>query len=332
MSTIFSLISRKRGFSLVELMIAMVLGLFLIGGVVSVFLANRQVYRQNENLGRMQENARYAFEIVGRDVREAGGIVCGSKFTPTNTISNPSTNWWSSWNDGTKNTNGIRGFEGKQSDEDFPQAFGTAAASRVEGADDDTTPDALITQSASGNTFGITAHDPTGTHNFTLNTTGHGFSIGDAIMACDYTKAALFTITGPSGSNPISGNQIEHATTVLQTLIFQSGGQLARLSASAWYIGFNGRGGRSLYRVPLGGNSEEIAEGVTDLQIQYLVKDVNNNLPDSYVDADNITTPDEWKRVVAVRIVFTLSSLEAVGTGNVALTRNWNTVVTLRNR
>jgi type IV pilus assembly protein PilW len=69
-----SIYQRNDGFSLVELMIAMLLGLFIIGGVISVFLSNRVAYRQNENLARMQENARYAFEVVGRDIREVGGI------------------------------------------------------------------------------------------------------------------------------------------------------------------------------------------------------------------------------------------------------------------
>jgi type IV pilus assembly protein PilW len=330
MNTKFSFIRLKRGFSLVELMIAMVLGLFLIGGVVSVFLANRQVYRQNESLARMQENARYTFEVVARDVREAGGITCGSNLTPTNTVPNASDNWWSSWEDGTNDINGIRGFEAKENDDDFPKAFGTAATSRVEGDDDGTppTPDALIIQSAVGNPFFITAHDRTTNHKFTLNTEDHGFSVNQVVMACDYSQAALFKISG------VDDEHIEHTSTVLQTVpAFQSGGQLTLLSANAWYIGFNGRGGKSLYRLSVGGISEEIAEGVTDMQIMYLEatgKESSGNwiLPVDYIEADSVT---HWNQVVAVRIVFTLSSLETVGTDNAALIRTWNTVVTLRN-
>jgi len=52
---------RNDGFSLVELMIAMLLGLFIIGGVISVFLSNRVAYRQNENLARMHSARFLAF-------------------------------------------------------------------------------------------------------------------------------------------------------------------------------------------------------------------------------------------------------------------------------
>ena len=347
MSIKIAFVHRRSGFSLVELMIAMVLGLFLIGGVVSVFLANRQVYRQNENLARMQENARYAFEILARDIREAGGIVCRADLEPTNTLASPSTNWWSSWNDGTNNTNGIRGFEGRQSNEDFPQALCTEAeavtdanhcrALRVEGADDDATPDALIIQSASGNPFLITAHNPAPAdgHKFTLNTEDHGFSANQVVMACDYSQAALFKISG------VDDEHIEHSSTVLQTPpAFQSGGQLTLLSANAWYISFNGRIapngaiGRSLYRLPVTGPAEEIAEGVTDMQISYLEASARNAmgfwvLPNEYKPADEVM---DWRNVVAVRIKFTLASLEAVGTDGGVLSRTWDTVVTLRNR
>lgn len=333
MNSFFKTSRQHQGFSLVELMIAMMLGLFLIGGVISVFLSNREVYRQNENLARMQENARYAFEVLGRDVREAGGIVCGANFAPTNVVTNPSNNWWSSWNDGTNNINGIRGFYGKQNNASFPKAFGTAAASRVEGTDDATTPDALIVLSASTQSYTITTHVPTATPpTFTLNTTSHRFSVGEVIMACDYGKAALFQVTGPSVLNDTNlandGNTVEHSSALVNA--FQSGGQLTPLSASAWYIGFNGRGGRSLYRIYLSGNPEEIAEGVTDLQLFYLTKDASGNLPTSYVrDTTGIT---DWSRVVAVRMVFTMQSLENVGIGATPLTRTWNTVITLRNR
>ncbi len=47
-----------RGFSLVELMISMLLGLVIIGAATGVILANRQSYRTNEGLSQIQESAR----------------------------------------------------------------------------------------------------------------------------------------------------------------------------------------------------------------------------------------------------------------------------------
>src|SRR3546814_1117931 len=48
--------SGQAGFSLVELMISLVLGLIVIGGVTTVFLSNQQSYRSNEGLSQLQEN------------------------------------------------------------------------------------------------------------------------------------------------------------------------------------------------------------------------------------------------------------------------------------
>lgn len=329
---------RHSGFSLVELMIAMLLGLILIAGVIAVFLSNRQVYRQNENLARMQENARYAFEVVGRDVREAAGIPCGSNMPTGNVLNNAASNWWSNWGDG------VHGYEGNET---LPaQATGTGTGQRVAGTD------AVIVYSGTGdNGVVITDHNAASAQ-FKVNTTAHGFVDGDIVLVCDYKQAAILQITNANSSNATvvhntGGSQTPGncskglgyptvCTTNGTAYTFENGGFMTKLAANAWYIGFNGRGGRSLYRVRLtrsGSNAatvaEEMAEGVTDLQIQYLAKDASGNLPVSYVDADSVT---DWTRVVATRIVFTLQSLEAVGTNAAALSRTWNTVVTLRNR
>jgi len=49
----------------------MVIGLFLTAGIVQVFVANKQTYRFNEALARMQENGRYALELITSDLRMA---------------------------------------------------------------------------------------------------------------------------------------------------------------------------------------------------------------------------------------------------------------------
>jgi type IV pilus assembly protein PilW len=64
----------QRGFTLVELMIGMTLGLILIGGVVAVFLQSRQSFRVDENVARMQDQARFAMGELTRDVRMAGFV------------------------------------------------------------------------------------------------------------------------------------------------------------------------------------------------------------------------------------------------------------------
>lgn len=63
---------RQCGLTLVELMIAMTLGLLILLAVASVYLGSRQTYRMQEENARLQETGRYALEVLGRSIRQAG--------------------------------------------------------------------------------------------------------------------------------------------------------------------------------------------------------------------------------------------------------------------
>ncbi len=63
---------QQLGLTLVELMIAMVIGLVLVGGVIQIFVANNQTYRVTENMSRVQENGRFVLDNLGKIVRLAG--------------------------------------------------------------------------------------------------------------------------------------------------------------------------------------------------------------------------------------------------------------------
>jgi hypothetical protein len=59
------------GFTLVELMIALLLGIFLIGAIVLTFVANQNSTRDAEALSRIQESVRISSEYLVRDARNA---------------------------------------------------------------------------------------------------------------------------------------------------------------------------------------------------------------------------------------------------------------------
>ena len=62
----------QRGFTLVELMIALTLSLFLIGAVILTFISGRGASLEAEQLARTQENLRFASDFLARDIRNAG--------------------------------------------------------------------------------------------------------------------------------------------------------------------------------------------------------------------------------------------------------------------
>ena len=63
---------KQNGFSLIELMLALVTGLLLMIGAIQVLLASKATFRTNEDVARIQENGRFAINILARGVRMAG--------------------------------------------------------------------------------------------------------------------------------------------------------------------------------------------------------------------------------------------------------------------
>jgi len=61
----------QRGLSLVELMVAMAIGTFLLAGAITVFGKTRDLYRTNDAAARLQETARYAMSTIEADLRMA---------------------------------------------------------------------------------------------------------------------------------------------------------------------------------------------------------------------------------------------------------------------
>jgi len=327
----FVLLARQRGLTLVELMIAITLGLIVLASVIGVLLANRESYRTSEALSRMQENARFAFEALGRSIRAAGGNPCGATKV-ANVLNNQGTTWWANWGN-----NAVRGYEAN--DAQFPQSVGSGVAQRVAGTD------ALILMSAAlDEGVVITDHNPNSAQ-FKVNTTQHGLADGDIVMACDNDHAAIFQVTNANSNNVTivhntgAGNPgncskglgypTDCGSVNGNLYTFAGNGFLAKLSAEAWYIGNNSRGGRSLYRIYLAtsGNNptttpEEVVPDVRDMQLAYLASGAND-----YTPADSMT---DWSQVRAVRLEITTEAPDVKFNG-AALTRTWATVVQIRN-
>jgi type IV pilus assembly protein PilW len=64
--------TRQRGFSLVEILVALTISMLLLGGVLQIFLSSKQAYRVQDSLSRVQENGRFAVDYLGRYIRLAG--------------------------------------------------------------------------------------------------------------------------------------------------------------------------------------------------------------------------------------------------------------------
>jgi type IV pilus assembly protein PilW len=64
--------SRHRGFTLIEVMIALTIGMALTLVVSMLFINSRRTYATTDDVSRMQENIRYTYQLLTRMVHFAG--------------------------------------------------------------------------------------------------------------------------------------------------------------------------------------------------------------------------------------------------------------------
>jgi type IV pilus assembly protein PilW len=67
-----------RGVTLIELMVAMLLGLLVAGGIITIFLSTSNSNRVQTQLARMQEDGRFAIGQLNDDLAMAGGTYCNN--------------------------------------------------------------------------------------------------------------------------------------------------------------------------------------------------------------------------------------------------------------
>jgi type IV pilus assembly protein PilW len=343
----------QTGFGMVELLVAVALGLIIIAGVVSLFVNNQRSFATNESMARLQENARISFELMAREVRQAGGNACGARvYANMNSGAHPADpavtpiDWQVDWENGT--------VVGYGSEDTIPGVTtGTAATNHVEDTDA-----IKVLSGASGDTYDVTAHVPS-TQTITLDGK-KGPAANDLVMICDSRTAALFTAS--KGTTVVDDYEMGHAATngagtavncgvdlayptncdtATGAREFKVGSKVNKLTAAIWYVGYNGRGGKSLFRLNEKDTAEEIAEGVEDLQLDYLTRNLSSGLLATEwkraKDDDSITDGvDDWagatNEVVAVRIKLTLATVANIGTDNQPIKREMIYVANLRNR
>lgn len=63
---------RARGLTLVELMVTMALGLFLVGVMGTIFLGSKGTFQSQNQVARLQESARFSVDTISADLRMAG--------------------------------------------------------------------------------------------------------------------------------------------------------------------------------------------------------------------------------------------------------------------
>ena len=352
---------RQSGLSLVEIMVALTLGVVLLTGVIQIYASTKSTYRMQDNLARLQENGRFALSFLSRDVRMAGYHGCTTFGPVTNTLNNPSSLQYDF-------TVGLTGYNDVGASP--PAALSGAGVVPASGTDvivvrrNVDEPVRVVKNNSSAQMFvEVLSQVPGGCKDGSDRVSG--LCSNDILMVSDCIKSRVFqagnlqvtgtppdlNITHPSSGTP--GNAISSWGGAGSPAEEQFGddAEIVRLGSYAYFISnkvVNGATMPVLNRYD-GGQVFELVEGVEDMQVTYGEDTDGDRTADVYRDADAVF---DWSAVVSARIHLLLRTNEnnltdapldyvfngatvagaSMATGDRHLRREFTTTVTLRNR
>lgn len=315
-SKLFGGAKRQSGLSLIELMIALALGLLLTLGVVQIFLGSSQTYRLSDALGKVQENVRFSLGTLQYDARMAGhfGCLIGEPFNQldqTDAAYDPTI-----YENGT-----VIGWEATDTGlgDEFTITTLEASGNAWSNGTGDTIPANIQGQIIPGTDFLVLSGgqradvdldgNPGGNAN-TLGTDGNSNIPAGTILtvvASDCSGADLFQKTNNTNSAGLTkgaGGSPGNVTPVNDKFNgdYDDEADIYIFSSTAYFIGEGASGEPALFRERLDAGATgavELAEGVENMQILYGVATGTDRAADRYVTAANVTN---WDQVVSVRM------------------------------
>lgn len=321
-----------KGFSLIELMIAMVLGVLLTVGVVELYLDSSETYRLTEGVASIQENSRFVTDRLGHHLRQAepGGCSFREALDPGKYFAEDSRRG----EDGS-----IRDLRDLPSDWPLPEEAGVIGWESSETALSDAADGAGSLSNSTATDFpaGVNSGDFVGGSDVLIvqGSMGHAINLGtgggDDISLdspSDIAEGTTVELVSPDCSN---GSRFINGSDDTESAISVAGEDLGNQAgininddlvdnpnvsvhifrSTLYYVGENPNGNPSLYRQTLNnpGNSipspQELVVGVENMQVLYGLG--NENGATEYVTAADEDL-DDWSDVVSVRLGFVMAS------------------------
>jgi len=306
----------SAGFGLVELMVALVIGMILMAGISSVFVSNKKTYTQNDSLARLQENGRVAMQLLSRDIRSSGYYGCNYDKDNITSLLTAATSF--SW-DVANRVEAIE-FGGT--------VAGTAWSPSNTVVDTVQVPALPNTDAIAIRFVDISSAAPVtvvmkqDTEVISVDPTTTGIQKNDILLLADCSTSDIFQVT--AYNEGATADTVEHDTTggfnstSALTKAYSTNAKLYKLQTIVYYIGTGTNGEPALFR-----GSQEIVEGIQNLQILY-GKDEQKKTrvyepkqADRYLNATLVNNGQtnfagmvpEWEDVVSVRVAVLARSL-----------------------
>ena len=324
-------INKNNGLTLVEVMVAVVIGLIIMAGVMQIYLSNKQTYRMTEGLSRLQENGRFATYFLVRDIRMAGYQGCKSRSASTTIIASPGPG-----DDVYNKDQSLSAVDNTTTGNIDLDADGTNEITSVLSNTD------VITiqyakpcgGSLTGNMTPANANIPIAWPN-TCNLQQNDYFI---ISDCQSADIAKVTNT-PNQSGTVQtikhgGNTTPAPAIPMLSKLYGSGAEIFTLASYTFYLQNNAQGVPSLWRRDnASGATEELVEDIDDLQLLYGEDTDGSGVANRYVDAASVS---DMADVVSIRFIISARtpednlSVQNAGTDN-RIRKQFSTTIAIRN-
>lgn len=288
---------RYRGFGLIELMIAITLGLILSTAIIQVFLASRTTYQVQESLSMIQENARFGMHFMGKEIRMSGYMGCNSLGNVNvNVIAKPAS---------AVAFVPLLGENNVGNSNDFNALPGSDTLEIKRGSDE------MIT---------LTGNLALGNDQLRIEDNTHNFVKGDYLLASDCSSADIFRITNAPKKAGEGTTTLIHDTSANSSSnlskVYGADTDIYGFETTRFFVRDTGRtnaSGQAIYSLfsqqrAIGsggtmGAAVELIEGVENLQLEYGIDANEDRAIDRYVDASLVS---DWNTVVSVKVELTL--------------------------
>lgn len=306
-----------RGFSVVELMVAMAISLLLLTGVVSIFVSSKSSYETNERFSRIQENGRFALDAIIGDLRASGFVGCARQPTYLSTSLNSS---------GTLQWNflagPVTGFQATGANTWVP-TMDASIASPSSGSD------VVVARVPMRERVSLPLTADMGSPTATMQVaagSSKGVRTGDIAMAYSCEAISVFQVSGYDSatgviSHDASAGSPGNANNTVNYTYRQAVTSVVPVETVAYYIAPATRvtdaadpapaGTTSLWRRRGMNATEELVEGIEQIQVQYGVDTTGDVIVDEYRTANLVT---DWNDVISVSVALLVRSLEQYGT------------------
>ncbi len=286
-------LNKQSGLSLVEIMVAITLGIFLTAGMIKVFTSTKQTYRLQENLSRLQENGRFAINFLQRDLLIA--------------------DYWGCANDSSMIQNHTASSDG----------FDNYQAS-LQGTDDDgiNNSDSITVIGGQYSDYYVSATPASETASIELINSGN-LEKDNIVVISDCSAGDIFKLTANPSVASSGNSEISHGKTL--TKVYSTDSQVYEMAKIKYDVQiFNNQ--PTLYKKVNELNAQPMIEGIENIQIQYGV-DTDDDFSPNFYSSRTGLTQTQLDQAVSIQIsIVAVTFDDNLSTAAVPYTINGNTI------